>query len=327
MAWVFQATTTLAVTLFALVVPVFVLSVSLLGQALEKSRRDRERADQEQKLELDKEISGLKHQLEEKTLEADVKRVSELAARIARLSKRRKRVVRAAGRSFLPLSLWGAVVCPGGAFLVAIVLANAGAGLYNPGPEDGPLQAGTLLLGTSALVLTYGLYRMVKTLMVVQDVAVVSEETVLRKTVDAFKQAQQELEEARKPILVFNWETAGLPVEVPCGKEQALEYSVGLTRGDVGARASVWFFAPEGFGFPAEKRTVRQPPNLGHISGMITARVPVASSDDGQLLPGIWYRGRTTLLAPGQPGRYTLFYQVECVGYAGDQIPFDVIVI
>ena len=314
-----EATSFLAIALLALVIPIYVLSVSLLGQAIERSRKAREDAERQQKIEMDTKIQQLQDQLEQARSTGDVQGISEIPTQMARLRKNGRRVLRKAERFSRALSLMGAVAYPGIGFLVAAFLSAGSTLLCESRIGSTEIPYAVIPWAGSLIALAYGILKLIETLRVVQQVALVSEETALRRTIDAFKHAQRELDEEKKPLLRFSWRSPQPPFSVPAGGEITLHYAVQFQRGESARQASVWFFAPEGFEFP-KRSTWLQDDGLGEISGMLTTKDTL----DDTIVRGVTYNRSIRLTSPLEEGTYELRVQVMCIGYSGEYVAFEV---
>jgi hypothetical protein len=174
------------------------------------------------------------------------------------------------------------------------------------------------VLGLAAIV--YSISRIYQCLRVIEGVAITSEEAALKRTVEAFKMAERELEEEKKPKLELKFEGAQPPFHITCGGQIEAEFLLALMKGEVARRAEVAFFAPLGFEFPG-KDTWLQSKEHKQVGGYITTSI-----EYGDLTKGIKYGRTITIEAPSSPGSFTLKYNLICEGFHSDYQQFEVIV-
>ena len=107
------------------------------------------------------------------------------------------------------------------------------------------------------------------------------------------------------------------PIEIPIGGEITLHYALGLQRGESASRVAVWFFVPADLEFPG-KNTWLQDDGTSKIAGMLTTTDLL----DETTVKGISYNRSIRITAPLEEGTYECFYQVLCVGYSSEYVPF-----
>jgi hypothetical protein len=86
----------------------------------------------------------------------------------------------------------------------------------------------------------------------IEDISITSEEAALKRTVQAFKRAEKELEEERKPKLLLTFLDPTPPIQTKPGEAVGIRFHIDLTKGDIAEQATVTFFAPPGFDFLTE---------------------------------------------------------------------------
>lgn len=306
---IYHATLLLSITFVSLVVPVFVFSVSLLGQALESARKEREETERKNQLELEERIKELKDELDEATRTTDVSGISKLSTKIGKLEKAKKSALRKIERTSRALTVRGAVLLPGASFVAAVGSCAGASALRTLALFGSSVTWGFLLWLFGLGFLGIGLFLFWRTLGVVQLVAVGSEETAHRRMITAFKQAQRELEEERLPKLEFRWEEKQ-PFVLSVGETRKLPFSLTLVKGYSAEHVEVWFFASSGVEFP-NAQSWAQPSGKGDFSGLTTTIVKF----DDTIIRDTTYRRSIDIQAPHEEGSFELLVQIKSIGF------------
>jgi len=315
---IYNATLLVSITFLSLVVPVFVFSVSLLGQALENTRREREDAEREKQRELDLKIEELKSELEEAKRPGGVSGISKLSAKINKLKKERKNAIRKIERTSRALTVRGAVLLPGAFFMAAVGSCAGARALRTLAVFSCSVTWGLVLWLFALGFLGIGLFHFRRTLGVVQLVAVGSEQTAYRKMVAAFKQAQKEGEEQHLPKLKFRWKEEQ-PFVLSVGETRKLPFVVNLVSGHSAENVEVWFVASPEVEFP-NVFSWPQEPAQGDIAGLTTTIVKFGET----LIPDTTYRRSIEIQAPHEEGTFKLLVQIKCIGFSGTRQTFAI---
>jgi len=315
---IYDATLLLSIAFLSLVVPVFVFSVSLLGQALESARREREEAEKVKRRELELKIKELENELDEAKRTTDVSGISKLSTQINKLEKEKKNALRKIERTSRALTVRGAVLLPG-SFFMAAVGSCAGARALCTLAVFGLSVTWGLVLWLFALgFLGIGLFLFWRTLGVIQLVAVRNEETAHRRMVAAFKQAQKEVEEERLPELKFRW-TEEQPFVLSVGETRKLPFGVSLVKGNSAEHVEVWFFASPEVEFP-DAQSWAQSPGKGDIAGLTTTIIKFNET----LIRGTDYTRSIEIQAPHEEGTFELLVETKCIGFSGTRQTFAI---
>ena len=165
-----------------------------------------------------------------------------------------------------------------------------------------------------------GIFRIYKTMNIVESVAVTSDKVALRQTIDAFKLAQTELENSKKPVVAFSFRDTQPPFKMKAESELPIRFMINVNYGEKISGATVYLLAPKDFKFLDCESAL---PTLG-----LEALRPVAAVIRfGDITGGTYRIGEFKLKAPFEAGNYTLTcdliyeggresteYEVEVVG-------------
>jgi len=315
MTAIYDATIFLNIALLAIAVSVFVLAASLLGRALEISRHEEEKLLAEVQKE---ENETLKRLNEEQTKASGEVTKGRIKQEIQSHEKRRgenERKLVGVKRTYGLIGVKAAVTYPAIFFIVSLSL-GAVARLIDSASEVnlfGFELSGTppFIWALSLFSLAWGLRRVYECLMVVQRVAITSEEAQHGRMTAALRTALEAHDEARRAKLALRFTGAEPPFAIASNAQQKIQFKVQLEQGDIGKEAAVHFLAPQGFEFPGVTCSTRESSYL-ILPGYLEAVVDV-----GDVYRGLSYRRTIELKAPSQAGEYKLCYCLFCEGFEG----------
>jgi len=314
---VYQLTFLFGLVLLAIFITVFVFAVSLLGRAMEAAATVERGKVEERKENNIKEMSDIRKDIQKAEKKGELpkglrRKLEKLEERNREfdneLSKIRKapELLTVKGGVIYPCVyiIWGLILSGTASYLSTIKDFNVFTPLF------------IWLLGLSAI--GYSIYRLCKSLRVIENVAVTSEEAWITKTVEAFKIAQKELEEEKKPILELMFMDNSPPYSVEAESEISIKCRINVIRGDSARNVCVIFIAPPDFSFP---NTPTGPTPLAKYSGYASTLIEL-----GDMRRPIKRTGKVTLKAPHEVKKYTAAYRVFCDGFDSDFIEFDITV-
>ncbi len=307
---VYQLTFFLTLGMLGIVMAVFVFAVTQIGTATKAAAKEQENKMLEKKDTTSLRINNIEKKLEEakKGLDLDVANLtSEVEDMNEELRNYDIEIEHIKERVGL-ITRRGAVVYPGGLFLVALVLSITSNGLAG----NASLETLALWVWVLSLVpLVFGIYRVYQTLGVVEEVTVGSEEA-LDKLPEAVKVALRELEEEKKPELKVDFIGEHPPIRMVVGEETDINVRITLTKGDIARSPVVAFFVPTGFDFLGGVEKNMQPEDEEELAGMLGG---FYTFRDCQRVPKLAQVIR--IKAPTEVGVYEFLYTVSCEGFEG----------
>jgi ABC-type multidrug transport system fused ATPase/permease subunit len=313
MTVLYEMTIFVAIALTAITVTVFVIAASLLGRAIEESSRKQEAIVLEESLEFDETIAELQKRLKG-AKKASV--INDLKKQISDYEEKKKR----ADEKSKKISQWyglltvkGTVLYPGIFFLASIVLAGV-ARYITTLPQ---VWVANVVWGLALLALAWGCYRICKCLMVIEGIAITTEEAQFKRTTKALEMALDRHEERKRPKLTLKFKRKEPPFSFEPDVTEKVDFGIVLTRGDVARSAEVWFFAPENFEFPGS-RTWQQDSEYT-IPNAITT-----SLDLGNAKGGLTYARYINIKTPHETGEYILGYSLKYEGSIGELVKFKI---
>ncbi len=318
MGSVYQLTFLLALGLLAIVITIFVFAVSLLGRAIEAAAISEKENLAQRKENNTKEMAAIRKKIEEAETSGQIPKG--LTRELDKLEKKNKKFEKELGKirkAPALLTARGGVFYPCASLIAALAL-NAGA-LYLSDIENihwaKPLSI--WILGLAAI--GFSIYRICKSLNVIQNVAITSEEAWIKKTVDAFKIAQKELEEEKKLIVELVFPEEQPPFHMTANSTKIIVFALSLVRGVECTSPHVLFLAPPGFDFPGH--TTFKQSNSSSNPNYISTYIEV--SDIHRRIRSL---SQITLKAPAESKTFTILYSITGTDYASDELEFQLIV-
>lgn len=314
---IYQLTFFLALALLAIVITVFVLAVSLLGRAVKMSSKEQEKAAKEQKDTTEKEIVKIEKEITEarKTGQLNIEQLENRLKQMRKQDKKYERALRhiKAKPKFLR-ARWGALI-PGAFFVGSIILSGLAVNLL-----DSAFIASLCLWGVALITIGTGIYLICQSLIVIEGVAITSEETAFVREAEVFKTALRELEEEKKPKLAFLFVDKQPPFHIGSGEELEVEFDIFLIQGTIAKKPEVAIFAPPSFDFPG-RETWLQPEGKKAVGGHITTKLEFEDLRTESTQPA-----EITIRVPSDTGEFTLKYRLSCEGFDSDYEEFEVVV-
>lgn len=309
MGVIYQLTFFVALGLLAIVVTIFVFAVSLLGRAIEAASITEKEKLTERKENNIRAMEIIQEDIEKARKSGEIP--TELTHKLEKLEKENKKFememskIRKAPEA---LTVRGGVFCTGVFLIAALVLS--GMAWYFSLDENVNIiiPQAFWILGLAAI--GYGIYRICKSLKVIQDVAVTSEEAWVRKTIEAFKIAEREIDEEKRPQVQLTFRNVKFPLEMPIDSEVTIESIVKVIKGDFVENVEVHIIVPPGFGLLNEKKTHRLSLGSTYPNYVFTTWEP------GSMVQGILYARKTTIKSPSTVGNFKIIYAIVGRGLA-----------
>lgn len=251
---IYQLTFFLALALLTIVIMIFVFAISLLGRAMEaavKAERDKLSEKKQNNLE---EIEGMQSDIDKAKKSGEIptellERINGLNKKNALIDKELSIIRKAPGA----LTVRGGVFKPGSYLVGALVLT--GAAWYSSNVQN-LSQIVPIVFWILALVaIGYSIWLMCKSLRIIQDVAITSEEAWIMKTVEAFKVAEKEIEQERRCSLEFRCEDIDFPLKTKVDSELILKPTLRISKGLSAEEISLHIGLPTSFEFKDASNT------------------------------------------------------------------------
>jgi hypothetical protein len=309
----FSTTSTIAITLLAIIIPLFILAVSLLGNAIERAKEEKTKAEEQERKDTEVRINDIENKIKEAK---ETGKTDELGTELGKLKRTKKETeakIKRIQKKYSLLEFKKCVLYPGGFFILAIIL-NEVAQIY--------FKFSTVFWVGSILGIVSGSYRLCKCLMLAQEVAVTSEEFQTRRLIEAFRKALNLHEEAKLIELGLQFRYVTFPYTCKKNTEIEFHFRVALLRGTMGRNIRVWFFVPDGFGLisPPEATSWRQPEDF------VIPNIRTVIINIGDLTQGVHAARTIRLRSPNISGEYLLIYNLVAEAYFKDRQQVNIIV-
>jgi len=310
---VYQFTAFLSISLMAIVAAVFVVGVSLLGKAIKRSSQEKTRIEEKNKEDIQGQIIMLQESLsgctdKEKATKFE-KEIRDLKTKLDKHDKQIKKIEK--GPNFLTVK--GGVLHPCFFLFLSLVLSVIASGLSNRFDIYINFWTSTfpVLIWFGGIFSIYWAIRIiVNSLRIIQDVALASDEAVLRDNVEALTEALQMHDESKKPVLDLVVEKPKRPIRVYTGSQFDIQFYMNIKRGDLAQNIDVYFFAaPDTLTFPDMHTYYQEEPS--GLAGFLSTVIKIDNMKKGMLS----HSYAIHLKAPQKGGKYKLAYKINAHGY------------
>lgn len=303
----FEISTTIAITMLGIIVPIFVFATTLLGSATKRVKAEEDKARDQDKKDFDKDITELQAKIDEAKKSGPTnelnKRMKELINNREKFDKQLKQIQ----TKYDSIKFKGIVIYPG-FFMFLAVISSIGAKIYfhyNLG----------LAIFYWVLYLTFliiGLRKLCISLVTIQEIAVSSDELRIKEQADCFIKALKQHDESKAEKLEINFVNLSFPYKCAAATEIILNFRVRLIQGRIVKNVAVWFFVPEGFDIIEPNYFWRQAQDFTKAPNIRTLKVRVGDLSIGPYTPATF-----KIKTPTDSGKYTLMYSLKGNGYNG----------
>jgi ABC-type multidrug transport system fused ATPase/permease subunit len=318
---IYQLTFFLALGLLAIVITVYVFAVSLLGRAMEDAVRSENEKLAERKKNNAKEMASIKKEIEEAEDSGQIpkgliKKLKKLEKKDNKFDKELAKIRKAPKL----LTVNGGVIPPGIPLLVAIIFSGIAGYFWYLYTIDIFIWIDPVFFWIVSLVaIIYSIFRIYCSLKVIESVAITSEEAALKKTVEAFKIAQEELEDERRPELSLKLKDKKFPLQAKANSEMPLRFELSLSKGDFAEDIDIHICLPPGFGFP-NRDTYTLGIDHDYPDYIVTTwEIP-------KVIKGLAYPKAIDIKTPPTAGSYNIVFYKRCKGLAADPVEEEIIV-
>lgn len=310
----------LSLTLIAVVVAVFTIAVSFLGRALQQARADQQKAAEEDKKAALERLEQLKKNIgkvQSKLEREDAKQaIVELKKQLREYEKEEKQAEKDSKRIAPKYRTYRLLTVPGGVLPSSLWLL--GSFSLAAVTQLFTTSIGYAPLGVSVVALGWACFRIYRSLKVVQEIAVITEEAQFKRQTEALADALERHEEKKRPGLEVIFTNPKPPFKFTPASEEVMQFDVSLTKGDIAKSTFVQFYVEGDFDFPG-KKTWRASASLSKFAGAVACELNL-----GDLLGGMVYHRRITIKAPDQAATYKLGCCIYCQGFSSKIISYDV---
>ncbi len=317
---IYQLTFFLALAVLAILVTIFVFAVSLLGRALERASKEKEKTLEAQKEATEKEIAGIQKQISKLLKKEHIKKeLGELEKKLRQLRKQGEefeKKISKIGKAPELLTVRGGVIPPARILAIALILCGVALVLY-----ESQIVIANLLWVLGLAAIFYSVWCIYQSLKVIESVAITSEEAALVREVQALKTAFREYDEEKKPELILVWKKQQPPFHTKADSTKKLLFGLYLTRGDVADDADVMLYAPPGFSFP-DRSSITQEADHPIAPEFVSACVYYGAP----IIRGGTVAQEVNIKAPTAVGKFEAYYRVSCRGFCGEYKKFEIVV-
>lgn len=307
---------TISFTLLGVIVPVFIFAVTLLGSAITKAQQEESKAKGQEKKDFDLKITDLENKIKAAKETGDSSGLETQLKEILANRKKFDRQLKAIRRKYSLIGLKGSILFPASFFILSI-LSNEITTVYSSPAIIAPIS---WLLSLSFL--SAGIFRLLQSLSLVQEISVSSEELQMKKMAEAFSVALEVHDEKKQEELVITFKDINFPYKGNPEEELTIHFRVSLKKGRMVDNVAVWFYVPDEFVLisPPERDSWRQAQDFV-VPNIRTVKVAI-----GRVSIGPYTSGKLKIKCPQTEGDYFLMYKIFGDGYVSERSDAKIIV-
>lgn len=296
----YDATFLIALALFGVVIPIFTLSISLIGHAVERSRQKVA----QRRAEAEKELLSEKESLEIKLIESKnksiIEEVKKIELELDKLKKSRRKFEKdsfAIIKRYDRIKFRESVLIPGFLFLCTMV--------YSLYAKICNLPGIALLSWIFSLIfVSVGIFKICKSLNVIQEIGLSSDEYQQEKMYEAIYRAFKTHEEDESTIVQIEFEKITKPFKFPKSSEIEIKFNLDLMQGKIAKDTKVLFILSKEFDFPKSQQKWNQDTNFTIPNGISTQHAI------GNVRRGVKALDSIIIKTPSQEGKYKMEYDI-----------------
>ena len=298
--------------LLAVLIPVFVFAVSLLGRAIEKSAEEKEQKEND----LNRKVQEANQKIKEISAKIkDTGKTDELEKEI----KERKLAISKYERELrrirnIPkyLTVKGCIISPGWRFLTAFIISSF-AKQFPIIQFNGFVTSYFLLNILSLAFFLWGFFIIYQCLNVIQEISLTTDQAQYKRMVEALETALRKHEQSKEPELELNF-VKPLPLVFKKMSENDIRWELRLKTGLVAYDIEIAFILPKSF-------SVKNA-TCGDSTAYPGYIEYFAKKED--VKKGLIRIGNFTIVAPADIGKFKCKYVVFCRGFAGSVKEFEI---
>lgn len=300
----------LGLVFLAIAPTVFVFSVTLLGDAIERSQQEERAARENDKLNIQKNIAEVQESLDKAKKDGDT---TELTGKLKKLMERQQkteRKIKDIKVKYNSIDFINTVVYPCVAFIFSSVIGSLGATIKSASD----LLPYCLLVLSQLSLFSYGIGKIYRSLRLVQRISTNKKASEhYDRLKEVFKLALKEYHQSTKEEVFVEFVDKAFPLNVATSMDLVIPFRVKLTKGSILKNASILFFVSDGLELvdPPETSSWRQP-SCYNLPNIRTVTVNL-----GNLSIGLYIRRTLKLKTPATAGKYLFRYAVRADGYSG----------
>lgn len=305
----------ISLVLLAVAPTVFVFSVTLLGDAIERSQQEEKAARENEKNNVQKNIDEVEKSLIKARENGDTQELTNKLDKLRKEQRDTDKKIKDIRIKYSAIDFINTVVYSCAALMLSILISLFSAITYYRIPLFFIFQIFLVLFGTKKIYTSLSLVQKISTEKKAGD--------HYDRLKTSFRNALEEYYKSNKEDVEIEFTDKDFPLNVATSTELSIGLRVGLRKGSVLKEASVWFFIADGLELisPSETKSWRQsadynPPNIRTVK-----------LDLGDLSIGSYVPRTLKIKTPSVAGKYLLRYTVKGLGYSGSSKDLTIIVL
>lgn len=297
---------------------VFIFSVTLLGDAIERSRQEENTARENEKINIQNDIKNTEGALKKAKKDGNM---TELTNQLDILKKRQGETEKKIGEikiKYNRIDFKNTVFLPYIAFLTSLVLEPITFFLWTR-----HATVSMVVFVLQIFLLAYGINKIYHSLGLVQNISKNKKESDhYDRLKEAFRLALFEDRQNTKEEASLEFTNISFPLNVAPQMELSIPFRVKLTKGSIIKNTSIWFHVADGIDLidPPESKSWKQGPDYSPPN-IRTVKIDLGDLNIGPFIP------RTLKIkTPSISGKYLLRYAIRGEGYDGPRKDFYILV-
>jgi hypothetical protein len=288
-----------AVALAGIGITVFTLASTFLSEAIQESRKKEGETQKKKAEDFGLKVTDLQNKVSELKSSADSTGVEGKLKEIKQATKKFDKEIKRIHAKYSSLHFGPSVGIPGSAFFVAFVCSE----IY----KSNQLASlpGTIIWFVSLLLLAFGTYRILRSLILVQEISLVGDSQKTRMK-QAFQEALVAHDQEKEERVSITFPKQSFPMTLAPSVEVKLNYRVHVEAGKSAHNCEAWFFVPDGF-------ELIQPPkeDFKQAEDFVVPNIRTVTSKLGTVTKGTYSGGFVTFKTPKVEGTYYVLYRVR----------------
>ena len=303
-----------AVALAGIGIAVYVFAATFLGEAIQESRKKEDETQKKKAEDFELKVADLQNKVSELRSSGDSSAVEEKLKEIKLARKKFDKEIKRIHAKYTSLQFIPSIVLPGSAFILAFVSSE----IYKTSQLE--ILWGTIIWFLSVLLLAFGIYRVLRSLILVQEISLVvdSQKTRMRQ---AFEEALAAHDERNEERIIISFPKQTFPMAISPETEVKLQFRINVLAGRAVHNCEAWFFVPDGF-------DLIHPPkeDFKQADDFVVPNIRTIKLPHGTVTKGTYSSGSITFKTPKVEGTYFLLCRVRSEEVSTERVSLEFVV-
>jgi hypothetical protein len=302
-----------AVALASIGITVYTFTVAFLGDSIQRAQKEEEITRKKKTDDFQLKYTDLQNKMNQLKESGDSTGVEQKAKEIRITQKKYDKEIKRIQSKYHSFHFIHSIAYPGIAFLGCFVFSEF---------SKSPLLPRHIVISLwllSLLLISFGIYKFLKCLLLIQEISLTSEDQKIKMR-KAFEEALISHDKETQEELQIVFHKQQFPLTISPDVDIKIDYRVSLKNGKVAHNVEVWFFVPDGFGLitPPENEAWRQDEDF------VVPKIRTVRKVFGNILKSTVIPGFVTIKTPKVEGQYFILYTVKSEEFAITRTPLEI---